>query len=383
MAKKGSSKEPTAAQLQKEKMEKLAAVTGSIRKQFGEDTIKPLGGQGRLVPCLPSDYPSIDLRALRIGGLGKGVVVEVYGPPGGGKSTLALHFIAACQRRGGIVAYVDQEQSLNTSLATSVGCDLAEDRFLFSQPDDGEQGLSIVREWIRSGVADIIVFDSLAAVITRDSLDKDPSSTDAIASRARLVSQEYPKIISEANNAPNRPIVIFINQLRVKMNKLGPATMEPTCGNAPKFYSSVRIDVGYVKALREGGSDEERGQQYGHRTRIRVMKNKFAPPFHQAELNLIYGAGFDPYAEAIDVGVGADFIVQSGAWFDPSKYGLSKVQGALKLREQLVENNEAFLALRMDVVKHLKEEVKQGTPRPMEAPFQQAISAYDKEIMSE
>lgn len=314
-------------EIRKEKLKALQVTLGKIEKDFGKGTIMKLGGDAiEDVPSIPSGSISLDL-AIGTGGYPKGRVVEIYGPESSGKTTLALHAIAEAQKEGGIAAFIDAEHAFDRFYAAKLGVDI--ENLLVSQPDNGEQALEITENLIRSGAIDIIVVDSVAALTPKAEIEGEMGDS-RMGLQARLMSQALRKLTATINKT--KTCCIFINQLREKIGVMFGNPETTTGGNALKFYASLRIDVRKIAQLKDG---EEAS---GNRTRVRIVKNKLAPPFKKAEFDIMYGEGISKTGEIIDLGVEIDLIKKSGSWFS---YGDTKLgQGKEAVRKLLMDNPE-------------------------------------------
>ena len=316
-----------------EKMKALLNAVGAIEKQFGKGSIMRLG-EGEEVPrvaVIPSGSVGLDL-ALGVGGYPRGRVVEVFGPESSGKTTLALHAIAEVQRLGGVAAFIDAEHALDVGYARRLGVNLAD--LLVSQPDTGEQALEIAEQLVRSGAVDLIVVDSVAALVPRAEIEGEMGDAH-MGVQARLMSQALRKLTAVVSR--NQSTVIFINQIRMKIGVVFGNPETTTGGHALKFYATVRLDIRRIGQLKEGE------QVVGSRTRVKVVKNKVAPPFREAEFDVRYGLGVDRAAEAVDLGVERGLVEKSGAWF--SLGGERIGQGREKAAEWLRQNPAALEAL--------------------------------------
>ena len=309
-----------------------------LEKQFGKGTIMRLGSDQAMVQVdiIPTGSIGLDL-ALGVGGVPRGRVVEIYGPEAGGKTTLALHIIAEAQRRGGMVAFIDAEHALDSAYAKRLGVDI--DNLLVSQPDNGEQALEIAESLVRSSAIDALVVDSVAALVPRAELEGEMG--DSLPGlQARLMSQAMRKltaVVSKSNTC-----LIFINQIRLKIGVMFGNPETTTGGRALKFYSSVRLDVRRIGAIKEGD------KAIGNRTRVKVVKNKLAAPFREAEFDLIYGVGISKEGELLELGVEKQLVEKSGAWFS---YGGTRIgQGR--------ENSKQFLRQNADICRKLESEVR-------------------------
>ena len=318
---------PNAAEVNAAKLKALQATLDKIEKDFGKGTIMKLGDQPKWdVSVVPSGSIALDC-ALGIGGYPKGRVIEIYGPESSGKTTLAIHAIAEAQKTGGIAAIIDAEHAFDRTYAKKLGVNV--DTLLISQPDNGEQALEIADSLIRSGAIDIIVIDSVAALTPKAEIEGEMGDAK-MGLQARLMSQALRKltgILSKTNTC-----CIFINQLREKIGVMFGNPETTTGGNALKFYASVRLDVRRTTQLKDGEDAT------GNRTRVKVVKNKMAPPFKKAEFDILYGEGISKIGEILDLGVEFDIIKKSGSWFS---YGDSKIgQGREAVRQLLLDNPE-------------------------------------------
>lgn len=288
----------------KDKMSSVDNAISQIQRQFGKGSIMRLGSQEHAnVPVISTGALSLDI-ALGIGGLPKGRMTEVYGPESSGKTTLALHVVAEAQKLGGTAAFIDAEHALDTSYAARLGVDI--DNLLVSQPDFGEQALEIAEILIRSGGIDVIVIDSVAALVPRAEIDGNVGDAH-VGLQARLMSQAMRKfagVLSRSNT-----ILIFINQIRMKIGVMFGNPETTTGGNALKFYSSIRLDIRRIGQLKDGQD------LIGNRTRVKVVKNKMAPPFKEAEFDIIYGEGFSKVGDMIDLAVNLEIVEKSGSWY--------------------------------------------------------------------
>ena len=327
MVKKDATREAAAAK-ESESEERLAsrhkaidAALSQIEKQFGKGTIMKLGQKGAVVPveAIPTGSIAFDL-ALGIGGFPRGRVVEIYGPEATGKTTLALHVIAEAQKRGGQAAFIDAEHALSPSYAAQIGIDI--DNLLISQPDFGEQALEIAEVLVRSGAVDVIVVDSVAALTPRAEIEGEMGDAH-MGLQARLMSQALRKLtgaISKSNTT-----LVFINQIRMKIGVMFGNPETTTGGNALKFYASVRLDIRKVSAIKEGE------EVTGGRVRVKVVKNKIAPPFRSAEFDVMFNEGISKLGEIIDIGVEKNIIEKSGAWFSYSGTRIGQGRENVKL----------------------------------------------------
>ena len=303
----------------------LDAALGQIERNFGKGSIMKLGQQTALeIEAISTGSLGLDI-ALGIGGLPRGRIIEIYGPESSGKTTLALHVIAEAQKSGGVGAFVDAEHALDPVYAGKLGVDL--DDLLVSQPDTGEQALEIADTLVRSGAVDVLVIDSVAALTPRAELEGEMG--DSLPGlQARLMSQALRKLTASVSKS--KTMVIFINQIRMKIGVMYGSPETTTGGNALKFYASVRLDI------RRVGSIKDRDEVIGNETRVKVVKNKVAPPFRQVDFDIIYGEGISKTGELIDLGVKGNIIEKSGSWFS---YGSQRIgQGRENARKFLKEN---------------------------------------------
>ena len=308
-----------------DKSKALETALGQIERNFGKGSIMRLGKNPAMdIEALSTGSLSLDV-ALGIGGLPKGRIIEIYGPESSGKTTLALHVLAEAQKNGGVGAFIDAEHALDPVYAAKLGVDL--DDLLVSQPDAGEQALEIADTLVRSGAIDVLVIDSVAALTPRAELEGEMG--DSLPGlQARLMSQALRKITASVSKS--KTMVIFINQIRMKIGVMYGSPETTTGGNALKFYASVRLDI------RRIGQIKERDEVIGNQTRVKVVKNKVAPPFRQVEFDIIYGEGISKTGELIDLGVKANIIEKSGSWFS---YGSQRIgQGRENARKFLKDN---------------------------------------------
>ncbi len=325
MEKVAEKKKEDLKEVNKEKLKALQLTLDKIEKTYGKGTVMKMGDTPIEVPeVIPTGSLTLDI-ALGIGGLPKGRVVEIYGPESSGKTTLAIHAIANVQRAGGIAAIVDAEHALDLNYAQKLGVDVA--NLLISQPDNGEQALEIVDNLIRSGAIDIIVIDSVAALTPRSEIEGEMGDS-VMGLQARLMSQALRKLTGTINKT--RCCCIFINQLREKIGVVFGNPETTTGGNALKFYSSIRLDIRRIGQLKEAE------QVIGNRTKVKVVKNKLAPPFGIAEFDILYGEGISKVGEIIDIGVEKNIIKKSGSWFSYGDIRLGQGRDAVK---QLFNDN--------------------------------------------
>ena len=319
-----------------DKQKALETCMAQIERTYGKGSIMRLGeNTGIVVEAIPTGSLSLDL-ALGIGGVPKGRIVEIYGPESSGKTTLALHIVAEAQKRGGEVAFIDAEHALDPGYARALGVDI--DSMLISQPDTGEQGLEICEALVRSGAIDVVVVDSVAALTPRAEIEGDMGDSH-VGLLARLMSQALRKLAGSI--AKTNCIVIFINQLREKVGVVYGNPEVTTGGRALKFYSSVRIDVRRTESLKNGS------EIIGNRARARVVKNKVAPPFKEAEFDIMYGEGISKVGELVDLGVKLDLLQKSGSWFSMGETRLGQGRDAVK--QYLKENPEVAERIEADI----------------------------------
>ena len=322
-----------------EKKKALDAAIAKLEKDFGKGTVMRLGDSSAhvAVETVPTGCLSLDL-ALGLGGVPKGRIIEIYGPESSGKTTVALHMIAEVQKRGGIAGFVDAEHALDPVYAKNIGVDI--DELYISQPDSGDQALEIAETMVRSGAIDIIVIDSVAALVPRQEIEGDMGDSH-VGLQARLMSQALRKltpVISKSNC-----VVIFINQLREKVGVMFGNPETTTGGRALKFYASVRMDVRRIETLKQSG------EMVGNRTRIKIVKNKIAPPFKEAEFDIMFGKGISRAGDILDLAAGIDLVSKSGAWYayEGEKIGQGR------------ENAKAYLESHPEVMEELDRKVRE------------------------
>ena len=331
-----------------EKLKALDAAISKIEKDFGKGAIMKLGDKSKNmdVETVPTGSLSLDL-ALGLGGLPKGRVVEIYGPESSGKTTVTLHMVAEVQKRGGIAGFIDAEHALDPSYARRIGVDI--DNLYISQPDNGEQALEITEMMVRSGAVDIIVVASVAALVPKAEIDGDMGDAD-VGLQARLMSQALRKltaIISKSNC-----IVIFINQLREKVGVMFGSPETTTGGRALKFYSSIRMDIRRIEAIKQGG------EIVGNRTRVKVVKNKVAPPFKEAEFDIMFGKGISREGDILDLAANTGIVNKSGAWYS---YNDAKIgQGRENTKNYFRENPEIMEEIEHKVRAHFGLEAEEN-----------------------
>ena len=314
----------------------LETAMAQIERAYGKGSIMRLGeNQDVVVDAIPTGSLSLDL-ALGIGGVPKGRIIEIYGPESSGKTTLALHIVAEAQKKGGEVAFIDAEHALDPSYARALGVDI--DSMLISQPDTGEQGLEICEALVRSGAIDVVVVDSVAALTPRAEIEGDMGDSH-VGLLARLMSQALRKLAGSI--AKTNCVVIFINQLREKVGVMYGNPEVTTGGRALKFYASVRMDVRKVETLKSGT------EMIGNHVRVKVVKNKVAPPFRQAEFDIMFGEGIAKTSELVDIGVALDLVQKSGSWFAMGETRLG--QGKEAAKQYLMDNPDVAEQLEVDI----------------------------------
>jgi len=326
-----------------ERAKAIELAVGSIEKQFGKGSIMRLGDENAIpeVRVIPTGSLGLDI-ALGVGGLPRGRVVEIYGPESSGKTTLTLHAIAEAQRRGGVCAFIDAEHALDVGYASKLG--VKTDELLVSQPDCGEQALEIADMLVRSNAIDLVVIDSVAALTPRAELEGDMGDHH-VGLQARLMSQALRKLtgaISKSNS-----IVCFINQIRMKIGVMFGSPETTSGGNALKFYCSVRLDIRRIGAIKKGDLGV-----VGNRTRVKVVKNKMAPPFREAEFDILYGEGISREGELLDMAAEVNIVEKSGAWY--SYAGERIGQGRENVRDFLKEHPDVFLSIEGQLLAHHK-----------------------------
>ena len=323
--------------IEKEKLDALNHVLGKIEKDFGKGSIMRLGeASSMVVDSISTGSIGLDI-AVAIGGLPRGRIVEIYGPESSGKTTVALHSVAEAQKNGGIAAFIDAEHALDPVYARALGVDV--DNLIISQPDTGEQALEITEALIRSGAIDIIVIDSVAALVPKAEIEGDMGDSH-VGLQARLMSQALRKLTGSIKKS--NCVAIFINQLREKVGIMFGNPETTTGGRALKFYSSVRLDVRKIDTIKQGD------KILGSRTRVKVVKNKVAPPFKQAEFDIMYGEGISKIGDLLDIAANVDIVKKSGSWYNYQDIKLG--QGR--------ENVKKFLADNMDLTNEIEEKVR-------------------------
>ena len=323
-----------------DKKKALQTALAQIDKNFGKGTVMRLGDRPEMnVEAIPTGSLALDA-ALGIGGVPKGRIIEIYGPESSGKTTLALHILAEAQKRGGEVAFVDAEHALDPVYAAALGVDT--DNLLVSQPDTGEQALEITDALVRSGAIDAVVVDSVAALVPKQEIEGEMGDT-FVGLQARLMSQALRKLAGTI--AKTNCVVIFINQLRMKIGVMYGNPETTTGGNALKFYASVRLDVRRIEAIKEGGN------VIGNKTRVKVVKNKVAPPFREAVFEIMYGQGISKWGELVDLAVQMDIIQKSGSWFSMGDERIG--QGANSVKDYLIANPDIAASVEAQVRENL------------------------------
>ena len=332
-----------------DKKKALQTALAQIDKNFGKGTVMRLGDRPEMnVEAIPTGSLALDA-ALGIGGVPKGRIIEIYGPESSGKTTLALHILAEAQKRGGEVAFVDAEHALDPVYAAALGVDT--DNLLVSQPDTGEQALEITDALVRSGAVDVVVVDSVAALTPRAEIEGEMGDT-FVGLQARLMSQALRKLAGTI--AKTNCVVIFINQLRMKIGVMYGNPETTTGGNALKFYSSVRLDVRRIESIKEGNN------VIGNKTRVKVVKNKVAPPFREAVFEILYGKGISKWGELVDLAVQLDIIQKSGSWFSMGDERIG--QGANSVKDYLIANPDIAEKVEAEVRENLWK-LNNGAPK--------------------
>ena len=363
--KKTSYEAPTPAS---DKKKALQTAISQIEQSYGKGTVMRLGDRPELnIEAIPTGSIALDA-ALGIGGVPKGRIIEIYGPESSGKTTLALHILAEAQKRGGEVAFVDAEHALDPVYAAALGVDT--DNMLVSQPDTGEQALEITDALVRSGAVDAVVVDSVAALVPKQEIEGEMGDA-FVGLQARLMSQALRKLAGSISKT--NCVVIFINQLRMKIGVMYGNPETTTGGNALKFYSSVRLDVRRVESIKEGGN------VIGNKTRVKVVKNKVAPPFREAYFDIMYGEGISKWSELVDMAVQMDIIQKSGSWFSMGDERIGQGKDSVK----------TFLQANTDIAEQVEAQVRENlwklqntgkaTARPAERPVVVSADDFDDE----
>ena len=343
-----------------EKMKALDAALAQIEKQYGKGSVMKLGDQSANmgIDVVPTGSLSLDL-ALGLGGMPRGRIIEIYGPESSGKTTVALHVVAEVQKMGGIAGFIDAEHALDPTYAAHIGVDI--DNLYISQPDNGEQALEITETMVRSGAVDVIIVDSVAALVPKAEIDGEMGDSH-VGLHARLMSQALRKltgIISKSNC-----VVIFINQLREKVGVMFGNPETTTGGRALKFYASVRLDVRRIETLKVGG------EVVGNRTRVKVVKNKVAPPFKEAEFDIMFGKGISKEGDILDLAVLHDIINKAGAWYS---YNGEKIgQGR--------ENTKLYLANNPEVMEEIEQQTRQRQQQKQRKRQKRSRSLRNKDV---
>ena len=334
---------------EKARVQALDAAKKQIDRHFGKGVLMRLGDKPTVpVPVIPTGSLGLDI-ALGIGGLPRGRVVEIYGPESSGKTTLTLQVIAQAQKQGGTAAFIDAEHALDPIYAKKLGVDT--DNLLVAQPDTGEQGLEIADTLVSSGAVDVLVIDSVAALVPRAEINGEMGDQH-VGLQARLMSQALRKITG--NITKSNCIVVFINQIRMKIGVMFGSPETTSGGNALKFYASVRLDIRRIGQMKEGD------EIVGNHTRVKVVKNKLAPPFRQAEFYIRYGEGVDSFGELLDLGVECNLVEKSGAWYS---YGTERIgQGRVRSAEYFAGHPDAAKELRKGILRAKMGEEKEATP---------------------
>ncbi len=345
-----------------EKMKALEMALGQIEKQFGKGSVMKLGDFTAMnVEAISTGALSLDI-ALGIGGIPRGRIIEVFGPESSGKTTLALHMIAEAQKLGGEAAFIDAEHALDPVYAKHLGVDI--DNLIVSQPDTGEQALEIAEALVRSGALDIIVVDSVAALVPKAEIDGDMGDAH-VGLQARLMSQALRKLAGVINKS--KCVIVFINQLREKVGVMFGNPETTPGGRALKFYASVRLDIRRVESIKQDG------EVVGNRTRVKIVKNKVAPPFREAEFDIIYGKGISKEGNILDIAVNLDIIEKSGSWF--SYKGERIGQGR--------ENVKAYLAEHPDVMNEIETKIRDNYATAFEKSLGEEVEDPEQETEPE
>jgi len=338
MAKDMAKETAEAKKTQEEKQKALEAAISKIQKDYGRGAVMKMGEPqtGMDVETIPTGSLSLDI-ALGVGGIPRGRIIEIYGPEASGKTTLALHMVSEAQKMGGICGYIDAEHAMDPKYAKAIGVDI--DNLYISQPDNGEQALEIAETMVRSGAMDIVVVDSVAALVPKAEIEGEMGDSH-VGLQARLMSQALRKLTAAINKS--NCVLIFINQLRMKIGVMFGNPETTTGGNALKFYASVRLDVRRIETLKQNGNF------IGNRTRVRVVKNKVAPPFKDAEFDIMYGEGISHVGDVLDLAANEDIVVKSGSWYNYNDDRLG--QGR--------ENTKAFLAAHPALLNEIESKVR-------------------------
>ena len=349
-----------------EKRKALEVAMSQIEKQFGKGSVMKLGEYKAMeVEAIPTGALSLDI-ALGIGGVPRGRIIEVFGPESSGKTTLALHIIAEAQKMGGEAAFIDAEHALDPVYARKLGVDI--DNLIVSQPDTGEQALEITEALVRSGALDVVVVDSVAALVPKAEIDGDMGDSH-MGLQARLMSQALRKLAGAINKS--KTVLIFINQLREKIGVMFGNPETTTGGRALKFYASVRMDIRKTEMMKQDG------QVIGNRVRVKVVKNKVAPPFREAEFDIIYGKGISKSGNILDLGVNLDIVEKSGSWFayDGTRIG----QGRENAKKYFEENPEIMAEVEKKVRAKFNEAFEKSLSDEMEVDAEQETEPTEEE----
>ena len=323
--------------MQDERQKALEAALSKIEKDFGRGAVMKMGDSVEMnVESIPTGSLSLDI-ALGVGGVPKGRIIEIYGPESSGKTTLALHMVAEAQKRGGIAGYVDAEHAMDPQYAKNLGVDI--DNLYISQPDNGEQAMEIAETMVRSGAMDIVVIDSVAALVPKAEIEGEMGDSH-VGLQARLMSQALRKLAGAISKS--KCIVVFINQLREKIGVMFGNPETTTGGRALKFYASVRLDVRRTETLKQNGNF------IGNRTRVKVVKNKVAPPFKEAEFDIMYGTGISHVGDVLDLAAAEDIVIKSGSWYNYNDERLG----------QRRENTKNFLSEHPDLLAEIESKVR-------------------------
>ena len=341
-----------------EKKKALEAAMSQIEKQFGKGSVMKLGEfKAMEIEAIPTGALSLDI-ALGIGGVPRGRIIEVYGPESSGKTTLALHVVAEAQKMGGEAAFIDAEHALDPVYAKKLGVDI--DNLIVSQPDTGEQALEITESLVRSGALDVIVVDSVAALVPKAEIDGDMGDSH-MGLQARLMSQALRKLAGALNKT--KTVLIFINQLREKIGVMFGNPETTTGGRALKFYASVRMDIRKIENIKQDGEIR------GNRVRVKVIKNKVAPPFREAEFDIVYGQGISKEGNILDMAVNLDIVEKAGSWFsyDGQRIGQGR------------ENVKRFLTENPDMLQEIEEKVRENFAKAFEQSLGEELPKADEE----
>ena len=341
-----------------DKKKALETALSQIEKQFGKGSVMKLGDYKAMeIEAIPTGALSLDM-ALGIGGLPRGRIIEIYGPESSGKTTLALHVVAEAQKEGGEAAFIDAEHALDPVYAKKLGVDI--DNLIVSQPDTGEQALEITESLVRSGALDVIVVDSVAALVPKAEIDGDMGDSH-MGLQARLMSQALRKLAGAINKS--KTVLIFINQLREKIGVMFGNPETTTGGRALKFYASVRMDIRKTEMMKQDG------QVIGNRVRVKVIKNKVAPPFREAEFDVLYGKGISKVGNILDMAVNLDIVEKSGAWFSYNGQRIS--QGR--------ENAKRYLEEHPDIMDEIEKKVRDNFAKAFEQSLGEELPSDDEE----